>query len=217
MTDAPLEYNPPNPPRATLILLHGLGASGADLFPLAEHLCDGEMRVICPHAPHRAVSINGGLRMPAWYDIAGPDLADRQDETGIRESASAIEQMIADQAAHAAPHNIFLGGFSQGAAMSLFAGMRHSERLAGIIALSGYMLLPETLTAESAPANRETKIFQAHGIYDPVVLPAWARQCRDVLQKDNRLLEYQEYPAAHAIHPQTIRDLNKWMEAILSE
>ena len=215
--DAPLEYNPPCTPRATLILLHGLGATGDDLFPLAGNLCGGEMRVVCPHAPHRAVSINGGLQMPAWYDIAGGDLENRHDETGIRESAAAIDQMIIDQYAHSAPHNIFLGGFSQGAAMSLFAGMRHSERLAGIIVISGYMLLPETLSVESAPANRETKIFQAHGMYDPVVLPEWAHQCRDILQKDGRLLEYQEYPVAHGIHPQAIHDLNKWMETILSE
>ena len=215
MTGAPLEYSPKNP-SASMVLLHGLGASGADLFPLAPHLLGGRMRVVCPHAPSRPVSVNGGFIMPAWYDIAGTDLESRQDEKGIRESAAAVDEMLAGEFARG-HSRVFLGGFSQGAALSVFAGLRHKKRLAGIAALSGYMLLGETLEAEAADANRKTPVFQAHGTFDPVVLPSWARQCRDELQNGGWRAEYREYPAAHAIPPETVADLNIWLEAVLGE
>ncbi|MGI9296497.1 MAG: alpha/beta hydrolase [Gammaproteobacteria bacterium] len=216
MTDAPLRYEPETP-EGVLILLHGLGATGADLFPLAEHLCGGRLRVVCPHAPTRAVAVNGGMRMPAWYDIAGANLEDRQDETGIQESTAATESLLAAEIARGFPsRRIFLGGFSQGAALSLHAGLRHENPLAGIVALSGYMLRGETLPRESSAANLRTSIFQAHGTFDPVVLPAWARQCRDILRNENRPLRYEEYPAAHAIPPQTVADLSEWMGKILA-
>lgn len=214
MTDAPLQYNPANP-EGVLILLHGLGASGADLFPLAEHLCGGRLRVVCPNAPTRAITINGGMQMPAWYDIVGANLEDRQDENGIRESTAAVESLLAEVSDFPA-RRIFLGGFSQGAAMSLHAGLRHKNTLAGIVALSGYMLRGETLAREASAANLHTPIFQAHGAFDPVVLPAWARQCRDILREENRPLEYREYPAPHAIPPQTVADLSEWMTKILA-
>lgn len=199
-----------------MILLHGLGASGADLYPLAEHLLDGKMRVVCPHAPARPVSVNGGMHMPAWYDIAGTDLESRQDAAGIRQSAARIQTWLGEEIARGfAPQKIFLAGFSQGAAMSVFAGLRCPHRLAGVAALSGYMLLGETLADEAAAANRNTPIFQAHGVFDPVVLPQWARQCRDELQAGGWRTAYQEYPAAHAIPPQTILDLNKWLKEVL--
>ena len=214
MTDA-LEYNPKNP-AACMILLHGLGASGADLFPLAENLLGGKMRVVCPHAPARPVSVNGGMVMPAWYDIAGTDLESRQDAKGVRESAAMITTWLGEEIARGFDsQKIFLAGFSQGAAMSVFAGLRCKNRLAGIAALSGYMLLGETLAAEAANANRKTPVFQAHGIFDPVVLPQWARQSRDILQTGGWNVEYREYPVAHAIAPQTILDLNIWLKSVL--
>ncbi|MGI9306645.1 MAG: alpha/beta hydrolase [Gammaproteobacteria bacterium] len=214
MTDAPLEYNPPHP-SAAVILLHGLGASGGDLYPLAGALAGGNMRAVCPHAPARAVTINGGWKMPAWYDIAGADLADRQDAKGVRQSAEIIESLLAAETARRPSREIFLGGFSQGAALALYAGLRYKKRLAGIIALSGYMLLGETLKAEASAANRETPVFQAHGVFDPVVLPAWARQCRDELQNGGWRAEYHEYPCAHDIPPQAVADLNLWLKSII--
>ncbi len=215
MTDAPLEYSPKNP-AACIILLHGLGATGADLYPPAQHLLGGTMRAVCPHAPARPVSVNGGLIMPAWYDIAGTDLASRQDADGIRQSAAAVEKIIAAEIARGfSSRNIFLGGFSQGAALAVFTGLRCKHRLAGIAALSGYMLRGETLKTEAAAANRKTPVFQAHGMFDPVVLPQWARQCRDDLQSGGWKTEYREYPAAHTIAPQAIADLDIWLKSVL--
>ena len=216
MTDA-LEYNPADAAGA-LILLHGLGATGADLYPLAEHFCGGKLRVVCPHAPMRAIAINGGMRMPAWYDIAGPDLSDRQDAIGIKESAAAIRELLESEIARGfASQKIFLGGFSQGAAMSLYAGIRFAKPLAGVVAMSGYMLQGETAAKESSDATLQTPIFQSHGVYDPVVLPAWARECRDELRAADRFLTYKEYPAAHAIPPQAVADISEWMQNVLAK
>lgn len=216
MTDETLVYNPPAA-AACMILLHGLGASSNDLYPLAEHLYGGNLRVICPQAPTQAVTCNGGWQMPAWYDIAGTDLADRQDAPGIAQSAKTVTALLAAETARGTPpENIFLAGFSQGAAMSLYSGLRHPQRLAGIVVLSGYMLLGETLAAQAAAANRQTPIFQAHGIFDPVVLPQWAKQCRTQLQDNGWPLAYKEYPIAHAIAAQTLTDLNQWLKPILA-
>ena len=165
MTDAPLNYHPENP-AGVLVLLHGLGAAGDDLYPLAKYLCGGQLRVVCPHAPVRPVTVNGGMPMRAWYDIAGANLEDRQDAAGIKESAAQINALLAAESARGfATNKIFLGGFSQGAAMALYAGLRYAETLAGVIALSGYLLLEEKLTAESAAAEHaHTDISSARRI-----------------------------------------------------
>ena len=216
LTDATLIYNPPQA-AASMILLHGLGASSDDLYPLAEPLYGGNLRVICPQAPVRPITCNGGWQMPAWYDIAGSNLADRQDAPGIVQSAAVITALLAAETERGTPpENIFLAGFSQGAAMSLYAGLRHPQRLAGIVVLSGYMLLSETLAATATAANRQTPVFQAHGNFDPVVLPLWARQCHTQLQDGGWPVEYKEYAAAHAIAPPVLADLNQWLGEILN-
>ena len=134
-----LEHNPPDKAAACMILLHGLGASGDDLFPLANEL--GGLRVVCPNAPIRAVTLNGGWKMRAWYDIRGLNLEDRQDVQGVKESQASIENLLAAEKARGfAANKIFLAGFSQGAAMAVYTGLRHVETLAGVIALSGYLL-----------------------------------------------------------------------------
>ena len=206
--------NPPDS-KAAIILLHGLGASADDLHPLAAMLCGGNLRAILPQAPTRSVTINGGMQMPAWYDIAGGDLQSRQDEKGVQESARRIEDIIAEETARDDSQKIFLGGFSQGAAMSLYVGMRCATGLAGMVALSGYLLLEETLAAEAAEENMQTPIFMGHGTADEVVLPDWARACRARLQNDRRPLRYKEYPAAHHIVQEEMDDLNAWMEGLL--
>ncbi|MGU9950808.1 MAG: alpha/beta hydrolase [Gammaproteobacteria bacterium WSBS_2016_MAG_OTU1] len=215
MTDV-LTYNPPSDnATATLILLHGLGATANDLYPLAESIGGGQMRAVFPQAPTRAITLNGGWQMPAWYNIVGTNLEGRQDEEGIKQSALQIEEYIAAEIKRAPHTKIFLGGFSQGAAMSIYAGLRTHHALTGIIALSGYMLgndLPEAATTQ----NRQTPIFQAHGVFDPVVLPIWATQCRDTLQENNWQVSYHDYPMAHAIAPQTVEDLNTWLAKTLS-
>ena len=211
MTDAlPLEYAP-DAPCASMILLHGLGASGDDLFPLAEQLGGGNLRVICPHASVRRVTLNGGIPMRAWYDIVGVDLQDRQDSAGVAKSAAAIEALIeAEKGRGFSARQIFVAGFSQGAAMALHVGLRHSESLAGIIALSGYLLFAEDLPTVHA-VGLQTPIFQANGQYDTVVLPQWGRLTRDALKQADCTLEYREYAMMHAIIPDEIQDINQWL------
>lgn len=211
MDAPPLEYHPSGPAKACMILLHGLGASGADLFPLAETLAGGSMHVVCPDAPVRPVTVNGGMAMRAWYDIAGINLADRQDRAGADASAAAIENLIAEKtAAGFGADRLYLAGFSQGGAMALHVGLRHAQPLAGIICLSGYLLFPEQLEKECR--NHSTPIFQAHGSLDAVVLPQWAHMTRDWLTAQNYALEYREYPMLmHGIAPEEIADLNAFL------
>ena len=212
MTGAMLEYKPPDCSANTpaMLMLHGLGASGADLYPIAQHIGGGRLRVLFPDAPRQAVTVNGGMEMPAWYDIAGVNLEDRQDVAGILESSARIDGWLAELRQNGAT-TIYLAGFSQGAAMSVHAGLRHAHALAGIIVLSGYMLRGETLQKEAAAANRNTPIFMAHGVYDSVVLPQWARQCHEALTAGGWPVSFTEYPAAHAIPPAAVADLDAWL------
>ena len=214
MTDAAaLEYNPPGKAAGCVILLHGLGADGGDLFPLAAQLGGGNLRVVCPHAPVRPVTLNNGWKMRAWYDIAGVDLSDRQDRPGADASAQEMEKLLAAEKANGfAAGQIYLAGFSQGAAMALHVGLRHGEPLAGVIALSGYLLFADALAAEGK--NRDTPIFQAHGGVDMVVLPQWGRMTRDILTENGYAVEYREYPMlSHEISNQELEDLNHWLTA----
>src|SRR3989441_5458293 len=177
MNDKPLpemvEVEPRRPADASVILLHGLGADGHDFEPLAAELGLLEspaVRWVFPHAPIRPVTINGGTRMRAWYDILGLDRRSVQDEAGIRESARNVCALAARERERGiAADRIVLAGFSQGGAIALFAGLRSPERLAGILALSTYLPLAERLDAEAHPANAAVPIFIAHGTFDPVV------------------------------------------------
>lgn len=206
-----LEYNPPGKAAACMILLHGLGASGDDLFPLASEF--GGLRVVCPNAPIRAVTLNGGWKMRAWYDIRGLNFEDRQDDKGVKESQAFIENLLAAEKARGfAANKIFLAGFSQGAAMAVYTGLRHGETLGGVIALSGYLLFGDSLVVEATTTNRQTPIFQAHGAYDTVVLPHWAQSCHQQLSAGGWPVEYREYPMSHAIIPAELADLNRWLK-----
>lgn len=208
-----LEHNPPQA-TASMILMHGLGASGDDLFPLAAMFGGDWLRVVCPNAAARPVTVNGGMSMRAWYDITGADLQDRQDTAGVADSTALIEELIAAEKSRGiAAQRIFLAGFSQGAAMALQVGLRHTEQLAGIVALSGYLLFAQE-TGGYAAANRQTPIFQAHGMFDPVVLLKWAHASRDVLKQEGYSLTYKEYPTTHAIAPDEITDLARWLTEI---
>lgn len=204
-----LEYQPDNP-AACMILMHGLGASGDDLYPLAKTLANGRLRVVLPHAPMRAVTVNGGWKMRAWYDIIGADLESRQDATGVAESAAVIKQLIAAEKERGFPaEQIFLAGFSQGAAMALHIGLRYAEKLAGVVCLSGYLLFAENTPSADAASP---KIFQAHGNFDSVVLPQWAHTSRDILLEKGYDLTYREYSAPHVITPNELDDLNEWLK-----
>jgi len=208
-------------PRASIIILHGLGASGDDFVPLASELdlaAAGAVRFVFPHAPSRPVTINGGYVMPAWYDILGLDShAQREDEAGLRESQALVESLIArEKSRGVSAGRIVLAGFSQGCAMTLMAGLRHGEPLAGLVGLSGYLPLAARLAAERHGANRDVPIFMAHGTADPVIPIARARASRDALVALGHDVEWHEYPMPHSLCGEEVADLQRWLQARLS-
>lgn len=202
-------------PRASVIVLHGLGADGNDFVPVARELdlsAAGAVRFVFPHAPVTPVTINGGYSMRAWYDILGADLVQREDEAGLRKSLSGIDALIEREKSRGIPaQRIVLAGFSQGCAMALLTGLRHRERLGGIVGLSGYLPLAATTGVERHPANAATPVFLAHGRVDPVVSIARAIASRDLLNALGYEVEWHEYPMAHSLCAQEIGDLNRWL------
>jgi phospholipase/carboxylesterase len=208
-------------PGASVIVLHGLGADGNDFVPVAQELdlrAAGAVRFVFPHAPVMPVTINGGYAMRAWYDILGTELVKREDEAGLRRSLAMVEGLIAREKQRGVPASrIVVAGFSQGCAMALLTGLRHTERLAGIVALSGYLPLAGTTAAERHDANTLTPIFMAHGRMDNVVPLQRATASRDALQALGYGIEWHEYAMAHSVCPQEIADLNRWLLGVLGQ
>jgi phospholipase/carboxylesterase len=206
-------------PTGTVIWLHGLGADGSDFEPVVPQLVrpdERALRFVFPHAPVRPVTINSGYAMRAWYDIVGIDRHSAQDERGIRASDAAIRELIRRENERGIPAGrIVLAGFSQGGAMALFSGTRYPEKIAGIMALSCYMLLAPQFQAERAPANQATPIFQAHGTQDPVVHPLLGEETRQLLEAAHYCVEWHTYPMAHAVCPQEIADIASWLRHVL--
>jgi phospholipase/carboxylesterase len=204
----------PNP-KLSIIILHGLGADGNDFVPIAQELrleALGPVRFVFPHAPVMPVTINNGYRMRAWYDILGADLVRREDESGLRQSRALVEELLAREKERGIPaHRIVLAGFSQGCAMALLTGLRHKERLAGMVGMSGYLPLAGTTAAERSDANALTPIFMAHGQQDGVVAFERATESRDVLRGLGYDVEWHPYPMAHSVCMEEIQDLNAWL------
>jgi phospholipase/carboxylesterase len=205
-------------PRAAVIWLHGLGADGHDFEPIVPELrlpASLPVRFIFPHAPQRPVTINGGMRMRAWYDIlqmgGGPE-----DEAGIRESQAQIEGLIAGEVKRGIPkQRIVLAGFSQGGAIVLQTALRQKEKLAGVMALSTYLPLKNKLENERQAANAGLPIFMAHGQYDNMIGIDRAALSRDALQALGYAVEWHEYPMPHSVHPQEIADIAAFLLRIL--
>jgi len=218
-TEAAVTLEPSRPAIATVILMHGLGADGYDFVPVVAelHLPDTlPVRFIFPHARPRPVAINNGYVMRAWYDIKSLGGARVEDDAGIRESAGVVEQLIAGQAAKGIPaERIVLAGFSQGGAIALHTGLRHSARLAGILALSTYLPLSDKVAAEASDANRKTPILMCHGTQDPVIATPMASGSRDVLKSLGYAVDWREYPMPHSVSPQEIADISAWLRVIL--
>lgn len=203
-------------PVASVIWLHGLGADGHDFEPIVPELrlpASLPLRFVFPHAPQRAVTLNGGLRMRAWYDIRSFDLGSRADEGGLRESMAQVQALIArEQSAHGiAADKIFLAGFSQGGAVALCVALRHAQPLAGVIALSTYLPLADQLAGERSAANARIPVFMGHGSLDPVVPQMLGAAARDVLTALGHRVDWHSYPMAHAVLPQEIADLRAWL------
>jgi len=214
-----LELQTGDHPTASIVVLHGLGADGNDFVPIARELnlrAIGPVRFVFPHAPVRPVTINGGMAMRAWYDILGTDLARREDEAGLRDSQAEVQALLAHQAERGiAPGRTVLMGFSQGCAMTLLAGLRAPQRLAGLAGLSGYLPLAEHTAAERSDANQLVPVFLAHGQHDPIVPLARGVAARDALQALGYGVEWHTYPMEHSVCPQEIADLNRWLLQVL--
>lgn len=204
-----------------MILLHGLGADGHDLASLADEIAlpaSVRMRFVLPHAPRRAVTLNGGMLMPAWYDIRELSLLNRgHDERGIKQSAAAITALIEREVQRGIPaERIVLAGFSQGGAMALYCGLRQQQRIAAIVAMSCYLILPDTLAAERAAANDATPIFMGHGSYDPMVPIQAGEAARDTLTKLGWAPMWRTYPMEHSIATEELADIGTFLALTLS-
>ncbi len=203
-------------PRWSVLWLHGLGADGNDFVPILPELVRRDwpaLRFVFPHAPQRAVTINGGIRMRAWYDIVEADLRNRADLAGVRESVVQVEALLAREIERGiAPERILLAGFSQGGAVALTAGLAREQPLAGLVALSTYVPgLGGPDAPQATAAARAQPVFMAHGSFDPVV-PVFAGQASaQALQADGLRVDWHAYPMAHQVCAEEIRDLGDWL------
>jgi phospholipase/carboxylesterase len=204
---------------AAVIWLHGLGADGHDFEPIVPELVHrGERawRFLFPNAPLRPVTINGGMRMRAWYDISSFDRTAGEDAAGFRDTDARIRELIAHEIGRGIPASrIVLAGFSQGGAASLYTAPRYPERLAGIMALSCYLPLHETLRAQHAAANDATPIFMAHGQQDQVLPFTLGAESRDFLAANGYTVEWHPYPMAHAVCAAEIVDIREFLFRVL--
>lgn len=222
MTHLPcVEHETAANPRYSIIWLHGLGADGHDFAPLVPELVESSwptLRFVFPHAPTRPVAVNGGMPMRAWYDISDIDLAQREDEAGIRDSIARTAELIAREGARGIPADrVVLAGFSQGGAIALATALRYPEPLAGIIALSTYLPLRDKTAAETSAANRGIGIFQAHGQADPVVAPALGELTRDRLREAGHRVDWHTYAMGHQVCAEEITDLRAWLGTVLKD
>jgi phospholipase/carboxylesterase len=217
-----IEVHPDGQPVATIIVLHGLGADGTDFLPFADEIdlsSIGPVRWIFPRAPLRPVTVNNGYRMRAWYDIfefGAQSTNPREDDAGLRESFAAVHALIEREIARGVPANrIVLGGFSQGCAITLGAGLRCRERLAGLVGMSGYLPLAPATASERQDANALVPIFLAHGKRDPVIALDRATTSRDALSALGYTVEWREYPMEHSVSAEEVADLKRFLLRVL--
>jgi phospholipase/carboxylesterase len=208
----------PNP-NAAIIWLHGLGADGHDFEAIVPELvarASRAWRFVFPNAPMRAVTINGGMRMRAWYDIRGLDRKAAEDAAGFQDSDSKIRELIAREAARGIPSTrIVLAGFSQGGAVSLYTAPRLKSTLAGVMALSCYLPMDSTFLAERTTENQATPIFMAHGQFDNVVAMMLGTRSRDYLKANGYSVEWHDYPMAHAVSAEEVADIRQFLTRVL--
>jgi phospholipase/carboxylesterase len=213
-----LEVETAPSPNAAVVWMHGLGADGYDFVDVPPLLgLRLPVRFVFPHAPMQPVTINGGLVMRAWYDVRHDAGVRREDEAGIRASQRRVEALIAREKARGlSAKRLVLAGFSQGGALALQTGLRHPERLAGVMALSCFLPLADRLAAEAAAANRDVPIFLAHGTHDPVIPLARAEHARAALEGLGYRVEWHEYHMPHSVCPEELADIGAWLARILA-
>jgi phospholipase/carboxylesterase len=215
-----IELHPAAPALSSVIVLHGLGADGTDFLPLADEMdlaAVGPVRWVFPRAPERPVTLNGGMRMRAWYDVYGGfERGVREDEAGLRESFALVDALIAREVERGVPaERIVLAGFSQGCAIALGAGLRHRQRLAALVGLSGYLPLAAATAAERDAANATTPVLLAHGTRDPMVDIARGRAGRDAVAALGNPVQWHEYPMEHSVCLEEIREVEGFLQRVL--
>lgn len=217
--EVPIVIQPPKKPVASIIWLHGLGARGDDLAPIGSELVARlpevfAVRHVFPQAPTRPVTINQGYAMPAWYDINGGELVNREDQIGILASEELIKGYIASEiAAGFLPQQIYLAGFSQGGAMALFTALRYPKQLGGVIALSCY--LPLSRQHPPNGLHKDLPIFMGVGTVDPVVQYSWSVMMRQLLESAGySAIKWREYAMEHSICAEEIKDIGQWLQAV---
>jgi len=203
-------------PEHAVIWLHGLGADGNDFAPIVPQLRSAQsraVRFVFPHAPVRPVTVNGGMAMRAWYDIAGFEIARDQDSEGIAQSMRQVTRLVEREFERGiASENLLLAGFSQGGALALRTALSARHRLAGTIALSCYLLEASALDQWLTPAGRSTPVFMAHGTHDPVVQITLGRAAAQTLAEHHVQVAWSEWPMQHAVCPQQVQALDDWLE-----
>jgi phospholipase/carboxylesterase len=202
-------------PKGTVIWMHGLGADCWDFVPIVKELglpSELPLRFIFPQAPTRPITINGGHAMPGWYDISMAELERKPDEKGVRDSQAVIDELIQREISRGmASDKIILAGFSQGGAIALQVGLRQTQPLAGILALSTYLTLNDSLGAEKSLANANIPILMAHGTQDNIVPLALARTSSAQLQSHGYKVQWREYAMQHAVCGDEISDVAEWI------
>jgi len=200
--------------RSAIVWMHGLGADGHDFEPIVPHLGlkDRGVRFVFPHAPRRAVTINGGLLMPAWFDVRSQDFGADIDASGIRASVVQVEALIAREKERGVPAGrILLAGFSQGGVIALCSALRHPERLAGVMGLSTFLTAEALVEGDLSAANAGLPVFMGHGDEDPMIPIAWAEAARDRLLALGHPVAWKSYPMAHQVCAEEIADIAAWI------
>ncbi|AGP80133.1 putative phospholipase/carboxylesterase family protein [Alteromonas mediterranea MED64] len=215
-----VEINPSTAPDACVIWLHGLGDSGHGFAPIVPELKLPDsmaVKFLFPHAPERPITINGGMRMRAWYDIKSLDFESRADLEGVKESAEQVEQLIKAQIESGIKaERIVLAGFSQGGVIALHLAPRFSQKLAGVMALSTYMCEPALLSSEALDVNRETPIVMAHGEQDEVVPVFMGNAAFKTLNECGFKATWQTYTMQHNVCMQELNDISAWLQKLLN-
>jgi phospholipase/carboxylesterase len=217
-----VEIEPANPATGSVIWLHGLGADGHDFEPIVDELRLPQgfhLRFVFPHAPIRPVTLNGGVRMRAWYDIISLDRSGPQDEQGIRQSASILTDLIEREHSRGiASNRVVLAGFSQGGAIAMHTALRHPQKLAGLLALSTWLPLGDAFAAEvlnnPRAQSRDLPVFMAHGTFDPMLPLSMGLQSRAALESAGYRVEWHEYPMPHAVCAEEIVAMRDWLMSV---
>jgi phospholipase/carboxylesterase len=214
-----VEIEPETEAAASVVWLHGLGADGHDFEPIFPHLglpLGHGVRFVFPHAPRIPVTINQGMVMRAWYDIAEVDLGRREDLEGIRRSRHQVEALLERERERGVPpERTVLAGFSQGGAVALFTGLRHPHRLAGICALSCYLVGESSLDEEAHAANAATPVLAAHGRFDPIVPFERGGSMQCALAARGHPVEWHHYPMQHQVCAEEIDAVGAWLNRVL--